>query len=224
MIKKSDKKWFHNQYVEQKFKEVFSKYITDEKIVNRLFRNVLNAYSKDDRHYHNMHHIFHMVSLWETHKNFLKDADVVFFAIIYHDIVYKPLRKDNESKSAVYFIDKIAPLVEKKLNVIKVCEAITATKHNEESKKYWEADKDIQYLLDFDLDILGTRHQDTYEWYRKGVRKEYGIFPLKIYKAGRKSVLESFLKREKIYLTPEFKESEKRARKNLKNEIKLYLC
>lgn len=216
-------KFVHVVYVEKLFSQVCSKYISDQKIIDKLFKQVVKAYSAPTRHYHDMYHLYNVISMWECNKHLLKDPDAIFFAAIYHDIVYSSIRKNNEEKSADFYFKKIAENLPGIPNHIVIC-AILATKHNAESKKYWEHNKDIQYLLDFDLEILGTRHEDTYEWYRTGVRKEYSIFPNKLYKAGRKAVLESFLKREKIYLTKEFQDIEKRARKNLRKEIKLYLC
>ena len=87
-----------------------------------------------------------------------------------------------------------------------------------------EKNKDFQYILDMDLEILGESNEKTYNWYRKGVRKEYSIYPNMLYNPGRKKVLEMFLSKEKIYLTKEFEIKEKNARKNLQNEINLYLC
>ena len=217
-------KFIHIKIVEEVFTQIVSKYVSNPKTVKKLFNQVVKAYSSPGRHYHDMNHIYGVVSMLYDHKHLLKDADAIFFAAIYHDIVYNPKRKDNEEKSLKYFIGKILPHLKKISKASKVSSAILATKHDEFSKTLWQDDKDIQYLLDFDLETLGTRHESTYEWYRKGVRKEYSMYPLKAYKAGRKAVLESFLKRKNIYLTEEFKKIEKRARKNLKNEIKLYLC
>lgn len=222
-ISKSSSKWFHIQYVENLFTTVVSKYVSNPKTVKKLFTQVAKIYSSPDRHYHDMNHLYEVISMWDAHKHLLKDADAIFIAAIYHDIVYKPKRKDNEDKSQWFYMSKIAENLPGIKHSI-VCKAILATKHNSESEQYYKDNKDIQYLLDFDLEILGTRHHDTYEWYRNGVRKEYSMFSSKIYKAGRKAVLEKFLSRSSIYLTPEFKKIEKRARKNLKNEIKLYLC
>src|SRR5258708_27992883 len=199
---KSQDKHFHITYIKELFIEVVSKYISNPKTVQKLFQQVVKAYSAPGRHYHDMNHLYGVVSMWNDHKHLLKDADAIFFAAIYHDIIYNPKRADNEEKSKDFFIDKLiscATLGSEML--VKAARAILATKHNEESKQYWYDDKDIQYLLDFDLEILGTRHESTYEWYRKGVRKEYSTYPLKVYKAGRKAVLESFLKRKQIYLT-----------------------
>jgi len=222
------KKYIHIEIVKEIFTQVVSKYISNPKTVSRLFSQVVNAYSAKGRYYHDMNHLYGVISMWYDHKHLLKDADAIFFAAIYHDIVYNPKRNDNEEKSSEFFINKVMfkliPKEESAKIALTVHKAILATKHNSESKIYYENNKDIQYLLDFDLEILGTRHESTYEWYRKGVRKEYSMYPLKKYKAGRKAVLESFLNRPKIFLTKEFEKVEKRARKNLKNEIKSYLC
>jgi predicted metal-dependent HD superfamily phosphohydrolase len=216
--------------IEEAFKKVFSKYVSVD-LVDELFRDVYEKYTHSSRHYHNMHHICYMVGLWETDTSRFKNADAIFMAIIYHDIIYKSRRSDNEEKSAEYF-EKIAEThLKSSLNAGTYFQllddvkcAILATKHNDTSIAYWKDNLDIQYLLDFDLAILGTKHKDTYEWYRKGVRKEYKIYPNILYKPGRKKVLESFLSRKKIYLTKDFEDMEKIARKNLQEEINSYLC
>ncbi len=215
---------FHICYVQEMFHEIFSKY-TDEKTVIKLFADVIKCYTAKSRHYHDMNHIYSMCVSWGLFKNKLVNPDVIFMAIIYHDIIYKPIKSNNEEKSSEYFEKNIAPLLN--LNnsfVLEVCIAILATKHDEASKEYYIDSTDIQYLLDFDLHVLGTPHESEYEWYRDGVRKEYKIYPDCLYKPGRKKVLESFLKRKSIYLTKDWQVSEKKARKNLRNEIKLYLC
>ena len=222
---KTGKQDIYITYVEKLFIEVFSKYIKDDKKIKKLFKQVVNAYSGWNRHYHNMQHLYNVINSWNTHKHLLKDRDAVFIAAIYHDIIYRPIKKDNEDKSAAYFLNKVVPHLNLHFEKIsKIKDAIYCTKHTPDMREHWENDKDIQFLLDFDLEILGTQNESEYEWYRKGVRKEYRIFPLKLYKSGRKTVLESFLKREKIYLTEEFKKIEKKARKNLQNEINNYLC
>ena len=226
MKKINHKKYFQITYIEEKFLEVLARYEVDLKISASLFKKVLKAYMQEGRYYHDINHICDLINLWDSYKHLLKDQDLIFLAIIYHDVIYNTVKKNSEEKSAEYFRKRVSPFIIRlsESEIDKVCETILATKHNETSKQYWEADKDIQYMLDYDLEILGTRHASTYELYRTGVRKEYKIYPLFIYKKGRKAVLESFLKRKEIYLTTEFKVNEKRARKNLRNEIKNYLC
>ena len=218
------KQFYHITLVEEKFKQVFLKY-TDENTADALFKDVVKKYSAKSRHYHDMNHICGMCDCWDLFKHKLKNPDEIFMAIIYHDIIYKPTRSDNEEKSADYFLKKVATLLNiDSLRVLSIPPAILSTKHSDASRALWENNLDIQYLLDFDLHVLGTPHSSEYEWYRTGVRKEYKIYPDFMYKPGRKKVLESFLNRKKIYLTEDWKINEKKARKNLQEEIKLYLC
>jgi len=209
--------------LKESFVKVFLKYTTIEN-VDKLWKQVLRIYTGKNRHYHNIDHIAHMVNLWELFYDKLTYPDEIFMAIIYHDIVYSSRGKDNEEKSADLFMAIWHSFDWEKFDNSKfnfVAEAIKATTHRDLKMSMHE---DVKFLLDFDLHILSTPHQDEYEWYRLGVRKEYSHVSLKKYKEGRKAVLESFLKRKEIYLTQTFKINEKKARKNLKNEINLYLC
>ena len=170
-----------------------------------------------------MNHLFSMCSSWNLFKHKLINPDEIFMAIIYHDIIYSPLKSNNEEKSADYFYKKVAPLLNlESLRVLFIPSAIKATKHDGSNMNIYKSD--VEYLLDFDLHVLGTPHKSEYDWYRNGVRKEYKIYPDLLYNKGRKKVLEGFLKRKKIYLTEDWKINEKKARKNLREEIKLYLC
>jgi predicted metal-dependent HD superfamily phosphohydrolase len=213
--------------LKEAFAKVFLKYASVEN-VDKLWKQVFRIYTGKKRHYHNIDHIFRMVGLWEFQYSFFKNPDAIFMAIIYHDIVYNTKSKDNEGKSANFFTDKVQPLLSIEFNQPgDVVRAILASRHNDSSHTFFatdESNQDIQLFLDFDLEILSTRYESEYEWYRLGVRKEYSHVPLKKYKEGRKSVLESFLKRKEIYLTQTFKINEKKARKNLKKEINYYLC
>jgi predicted metal-dependent HD superfamily phosphohydrolase len=216
---------FPVQYLYTKFVEVAYKYTHDMPTTIQMFEEIHKLYSGRGRHYHNCIHIYRMCRMWSRFKDKLKNPDMVFFAIMYHDIIYKPRKSDNEIQSALFF-EKIAnehlDVTEQFIDEVKC--AIIATEHKPESIAFWGNNTDIQYLLDFDLEILGETSEIAYDWYRKGVRKEYRIYPNILYKPGRKKVLESFLSREKIYLTPEFEPREKNARNNLQKEINSYLC
>ena len=206
------------------FKRVMKSFSLNPEKSKILFEEFVRRYSVRGRYYHTIHHIRRMVSIWEVNKNKLEDPNVVFLAIIYHDIVYNPKRSDNEEKSMLYFSKNIYPFLKgNSKRFAKVSLLIMATTHGPEMLELAE-DFDSQFMLDMDLEILSTRHASEYEWYRTGIRKEYGMFSDAQYKKGRKAVLERFLKRKKIYLTKDFKPDEKRARKNLRNEIKSYLC
>jgi len=215
----------HVSYVQLLFHKVVSKYADDPIVVSTLFTDVFKRYTAKDRHYHNIRHIYRMCKLWLKYKNKMSDPDAVFFAIIYHDIIYNPKKKNNEEASAMFF-HKLATKKSFKSELsflTKVRSLIVATKHGDKLSVLMSDSKDCAFLLDFDLEILGTEHLDVYDWYKSGVRKEYKMYSNKIYNNGRKSFLEAFLKKEKIYLTKEFKRREKRAKINLHNEIKSYI-
>ena len=73
--------------------------------------------------------------------------------------------------------------------------------------------------MDIDLSILG-RAPDVFEKYEADIRQEYRWVPSVIYNRKRADVLDSFLQRERIYLTqPFFDKYEKPARENIEKSI-----
>ena len=81
------------------------------------------------------------------------------------------------------------------------------------------ADIDSQILLDADLAILGASELE-YKTYAQGIRQEYAWVADELYRVGRRQVLQNFLQRDRIYLTPQlFGKLEARARLNLQAEI-----
>jgi predicted metal-dependent HD superfamily phosphohydrolase len=84
--------------LKENFFEIFGKY-TDEIKVKKLWKQFVRIYTGPSRHYHNIHHIAHMVNLWKVNHSLLEKSDEIFFAIIYHDVVYRSRWKNNERKS-----------------------------------------------------------------------------------------------------------------------------
>jgi len=75
-------------------------------------------------------------------------------------------------------------------------------------------------MLDIDLSILGYS-PEKYSQYKKNIRKEYSWVPENDYVSGRKKVLESFLKKQKIFQTEYFySKYEQNARINIQEEIR----
>lgn len=211
-------------WVKKEFFDIMIFIVKDAKSVPILWNQVKKHYGSPDRAYHNFEHLYNMLLLWRAHNGIIIDSTSAFLSIIYHDIIYNAKRSDNEEKSVSFFISKVIGKIKiGEIRIKRVCETILATKHNDEARKYWEKNEDIRLILDFDLCILASK-ENHYNKYRKGVRKEYKHVPIKLFKAGRRAVLQSFLKREKIFLNNINKNLEKKARKNLRNEIKLYLC
>jgi predicted metal-dependent HD superfamily phosphohydrolase len=127
------------------------------------------------------------------------------------------MRSDNEAASARYASEYLASLGLCRELVAKVCRYIHATRHGQPAGAIAEAD--LALLLDLDLSILAAE-ADEYRAYAQAIRREYASVPDGLYRPGRQRVLEGFLARERIYLTPRLAALwEQPARANLAAEI-----
>lgn len=190
----------------------------DDILAQTLWNEIETKYTSKSRYYHNLTHLYNMLLHAEDYKAEINNLNTFKFAVWYHDIIYKPSRKDNEEKSALFAEKRLKSIHfnEKQTKIVQ--KLIISTKKHELILK---ENNDNSYLLDLDLSILGTEWI-TYELYIKNIRKEYKIYPSILYNPGRKKVLSHFLKRETLYFTEVFKNKyENQARENLKKEIEL---
>ncbi len=178
-------------------------------------QHIIRRYSAAGRHYHNLEHLSDLLCLQQQYAPDIIDNDSVLHAIFFHDIIYTTTRKDNEEKSAqeaVQYLQNTRCPVDKQQ---KVYHYIMATAGHQNPL----ADPDLDYLLDFDLHILGATPAQ-YDAYTKQIRKEYWIYPAFMYNKGRKSVLQHFLSQPHIYKTAAFREKyELKARENMEREL-----
>ncbi len=178
-----------------------------------IFTLLGSQYKENTRYYHNWTHIKTMIKGLYDYPEEINDILSIELAIWFHDAIYVPLRKDNESRSAKFFHEQLSPYLPME-RVRKVMNYIEATKNHSKT-----TDKDLQVLLDLDLAILG-QSPTVYQNYSKQVREEFGYVPNFLYKRGRKLVLKNFLDRPTIYQTTFFKEQlEKQARENIREEL-----
>ncbi|KAI1187518.1 hypothetical protein F5B17DRAFT_317134 [Nemania serpens] len=171
----------------------------------------LKRYTEPHRHYHDLAHIDAMLACYDDAS---LDDEAVILAIIFHDWVYDPLRSDNELESAKVFgsfAEDAAIATETRQLVRGLIEAtITHTLHNEDER--------TKLFLDFDLEVL-SRPSEAYQVYAAQIRQEYSHYDNEAFRRGRTSVLESFLKREKIYFSDAFAKKEQCARENVQAEL-----
>jgi len=200
--------------VAETFTSLASRYTESIPLIEKLYSELVKHYSEKRRFYHNLDHLNSLLQQILPLADLIKDLDMVLFAVYYHDVVYRVLRKDNEEKSAL-FAEKRLNTLNVKTNRIALCNKhILATKTHQISD-----DSDTNFFTDADLAVLG-QDWSAYKIYAEGVRKEYWIYPDIIYKPGRKKVVEHFLRREKIYKTEPFSAKfENQARSNLKREL-----
>lgn len=207
------KDWLKNQW-----SELASGFCEDKSKIESFWQEIEKQYTLKIRYYHNLSHIYNMLLQTESIKDAIVDYDSFRFAVWYHDIIYKPTKKDNEEKSAVLakIRLKMINIEENQLKIIK--NLIISTKSH---KVILNENLDNSYLLDIDLSILGS-DWSNYQKYITNIRKEYAIYPNFIYKKGRKQVLQNFLDRETLYFTKSFQSKfEIQARQNILKEIEL---
>lgn len=197
------------------WEQLWLRYSDDAELGAQFWNEIKDAYQGPKRHYHNLDHIQAMCDLAFEHRNEIEDLDSLLFSIFYHDIIYKATSSENEEQSAQVAKARLLEMGYPIELCVKVTEQIKATKAHQASP-----DSDTNFLLDFDLSILGQTAK-VYSQYLQAIRKEYSFYPDFLYRRGRKKVLKHFLEQEEIYKTPVFQDRfEFDARHNLKKELK----
>ena len=180
-----------------------------------LWQEIEKQYSEPSRHYHTMVHLQNLISELLPVQSRFQSWNVVVFAVVYHDVIYKASKSNNEEKSAELAVRRLNEIAVPEDSVGRCKEFILAT------KRHQHVDDEVDLFTDADLSILGSG-PDAYRIYTNQVRKEYSIYPDLLYKPGRKKVLLHFLGMQTIYKTSFFREKyEAQARRNLENELGL---
>lgn len=190
-------------------------FLVDPNLKQKVFFDLVTAYSGADRFYHTLEHIGKLIETIEQMKSLSFDFYSVQLAAWFHDVIYDPKAKDNEDKSVEYAESALNLLKIPKPTIEHVRNLILTTKTHQASA----TDIDSKILLDADLAILGSDEQD-YQTYAQSIRQEYAWISDVDYRLGRKRVLQSFLQRPRIYLTDFlFAKLEEKARHNLRWEV-----
>ena len=196
--------------LQHRWTKLLSTFDIDQNQVNSLFNEIASKYTESHRQYHNLDHIELMLDL-STVYSFSEELQL---AIWFHDVIYNPLRSNNESKSANYAYLKLSELGFPNNTIQEIKRLIELTKTHNTSPN----DTLGKQLLDLDLAILGS-DPETYSNYVQCIRKEYHMYPDLVYKPGRVKVLKSFLNRDALFQTKELKHLELQAIENIKNEL-----
>jgi predicted metal-dependent HD superfamily phosphohydrolase len=183
--------------------------------IDRVFQILVTAYTKPDRHYHNLNHIYYFLDIIERFNNLLQDPISTTLAAWFHDFIYDPQASDNEWQSAKAAGELLPNIGIASESIDRVQQLIVATQGHQIDTN--DADRCI--FLDADLAILGT-DPVRYQAYARAIRLEYNWVSDASYQTGRVRVLESFLQRDRLYYTDLlFDELESLARSNLQQEI-----
>ena len=192
---------------------------TSPKQINRLWQGIVTHYGEPQRAYHTLNHIEQLLVQFDSVKHHLAEPHIIALALYYHDVVYDPIRSDNELKSAEFAINALSPYLS-----LKQCQQIHAlimmtANHQIDALVASDKYNDAAYLLDMDLSILGAPWP-TYRQYAKAIRQEYAHVADDSYRDGRTAVLQGLLAHPKLYLTDHYYEQlETQARDNIKREL-----
>jgi predicted metal-dependent HD superfamily phosphohydrolase len=202
--------------LQQTFQNLLSAHAPNNNLTDSLWKEIHQHYTHKKRHYHNLAHLEHLLKQLEPVRAKLQNRDTILFSLFYHDIIYNPLKSDNEEQSAL-LAEKRMKQLEVPTDMVEACKTqIMATKSHQSA-----ADKDTDYFTDADLSILG-QDWESYTTYYKNVRKEYAIYPTMIYNPGRRKVLQHFLNMDRIFKTDFFYHKfETQAKENLQKELAL---
>ena len=195
-----------------------SRYSSDNKLVEKSFNEIADAYSSPGRYYHNLEHLWSLLSLSSTFHEQIQQKHLVDFAIFYHDFYYDPTSHDNETRSAIKSAAVMRDLGLSAIEIQIVSDYILATKSHQIPAALNHPD--LLWFLDFDLSIL-CADPPKYKRYVEMLRKEYAVFPNAVWMAGRRNFIQGTLHKTFIYSTAEFRRNgEETARANLEEELR----
>ena len=205
-------------FLKHEWFQLASKLTKNDTNIELLWIEIKTQYQLKIRHYHNLFHIESMLKQANKNKHAIKDYDALLLAIWYHDIIYKPTKKNNEEQSALFAEKRLKSFNIDEKTSNNVAKLINSTKKHE---IVLDENLDNAYLLDIDLSILGSPWEN-YQNYIKNIRKEYHIYPNLLYNKGRKQVLQHFLERDTLFFTETYQSNfESKARQNILKEIEL---
>jgi predicted metal-dependent HD superfamily phosphohydrolase len=174
----------------------------------RVFRTLEVHYEERGRKYHTAHHINECLSELGRARHPEASNPLVEYALWFHDAVYNTFSSKNERRSA----DWAAHVLEKSgappATIETVRSLILATRHGEKP-----TDPAHQLLVDVDLAILGA-DADRFREFELQIRAEYWWVPTTLYRKQRCAILQSFVMRQSIYSTHEFRERYERLARN----------
>ena len=185
------------------------------------------AYATPPRAYHDFNHVAevlrHYAAVAEG-PGWLQPLEVRL-AVLYHDAVYEPGRKDNEARSAAFAREQIGHwLPGAGVEVGRVAELIELTARHGQFRpadfgKTAVAD-DTRHFLDCDMAILGAEPAG-FDAYDRAIAAEYrGHVPGWLFRINRRRFLKSLLARPRIYLSDFFHERyDAQARSNLRRAV-----
>lgn len=180
------------------------------------------AYAVPPRAYHDFGHVREVLRHYDAvaaGPGWVQ-PDEVRLAVLYHDAIYEPGRKDNEARSAQLAVQAIAQAPELAgVDAARVEQLILLTaRHGALGPD--DVDAEAALFLDCDMAILAAP-EPVFTAYDRGVAEEYkGVVPGFLYRAGRRRFLQGLLRAPRIFLSEFFHQRlDAAARENLRRQL-----
>ncbi len=201
-------------HLKNRWMRLFASY-GEAALIQNAFDDLAKRYAQKHRYYHTLRHVNTCLMLLDEVGGLVSDLFSTETAIWFHDVIYDPLRHDNEAMSAAYAKHFLKSIKIPDHEIAKIERLILLTKHPSDPLR-----EDEKYLIDIDLSILGAETA-LYDQYEKWIRQEYVLVSDEVFRKGRGEVLRAFLVQEYIYHTDYFRQKlEKRARENLERALR----
>ena len=182
-----------------------------------LYEALIGGYSDLRRRYHSLQHLFECFDRFDEARTLAERPAEVAMAIWYHDAIYDVMRHDNEERSADMAREALIGAGVGNDVAGRVHALILETRHCSEP-----LGRDAALLVDIDLAILAAP-PDRFDEYERQIREEYSHVPLQEFREARRKILEGFLGRPRIFLSPFFCERyEDPARRNIASALARY--
>ena len=173
-----------------------------------VFAEVAAHYAESARHYHTLLHIDDCLARLDAVADLVENPDAVEIAIWFHDVIYAPGVRDNEARSARFYLqrsDGATPRFR-----LAVCRMILASRHVRPM-----LDADPGYMVDIDLAGFGrpwAEFRSTTDLIRAECpQRTDGEFA-----AGLAPFLRALVARQRMFATEWFRERcEATARRNV---------
>jgi predicted metal-dependent HD superfamily phosphohydrolase len=179
-----------------------------------LWGELERRYREPQRHYHNLTHLEDFAAEFASLRaeGAWAHPREVFLALLAHDVIYDPARRDNEALSAVWARERFGSFTVDLSRVVSLIE-LTA-RHGAVGAE--GLDEDARLFLDADMAVLGSA-AERYGRYERAIAAEYRPFVGgEAYRVGRARFLRGVLEATEIYLSRRFRERlEGAARQNL---------
>jgi len=181
------------------------------------FDSVLSRYREPQRRYHDVRHLRWVVRHVETLAGgrTVADLDAIVAAAFFHDVIYDPTGRDNETASGRLAVRALTELGWDRHRSAAVEAMIVGTAQHDLDG----ASVDDAVLSAADLGVLAA-DPAGYSDYVRNVRHEYRHVSDADWVTGRSALLRSLLERETIYAPfLDLDEWEARARGNITAEL-----